>query len=130
MANSTDHYVPGVCNIGRAEVRMRKAVGWIGLAAAVGLWGMFIYMKASPLARLWVAGPALASAIGFLQAARGFCVNFGLAGAFNFGPKLGATDTVEQAEFRRQDRRTAIVIIAQAVVIAVLAGVAAYLAPL
>lgn len=129
MANTTDHYVPGVCNIGRAEVRMRKAVGWIGLVAAAALWGFFVYLKAPPLTRLWVAGPALASTIGFLQAAHGFCVKFGLGGAFNFGPNVGATDTVEQAEFRRQDRRTAIRIIVQAVVVAALVGLAAYEIP-
>ena len=129
MATSTDGYIPGVCNIGRSEVRLRKALGWTGLACALVLWGGFAYMKAAPLTRLWVAGPALMSAIGFLQAARGFCVKYGLGGVFNVGPEVGRTDAVEQAEARSQDRRASLMIIAQAFGIAALAGLAAYAIP-
>lgn len=130
MATSTDGYVPGVCNIGRSEVRLRKAVGWIGLACALILWGGFAYMRVSPLTRLWIAGPALMSAIGFLQAARGFCVKYGLGGVFNVGPEVGRTESVEQAEARSRDRRASLVIIAQALLIAALVGLAAYLIPI
>jgi hypothetical protein len=126
---TTDGYIPGVCNIGRAEVRWRTAMGWLGLVCTVGLWGFFIYAKASPSARLWVFGPALMAAIGFLQARRGFCVKYGLGGVFNVGPEAGRTDAVEQAESRRQDRRTSIQIIALSFLAAALVALAAYAIP-
>jgi hypothetical protein len=126
MANSNNGYIPGVCNIGRDEVRWRKVLGWLGLVCTVGLWAFFVYAKASPLARLWVFGPALMSAIGFIQAARGFCVKYGLGGAFNFSRNVGATNAVEQAEFRRQDRRTSIQIITLSLLAAALVALAAY----
>jgi len=129
MTASTDGYVPGVCNIGRAEVRWRKLMAWIGFACALGLWGFFAYMKTPPQTRLWVAGPALLGAIGFLQAARGFCVKYGLGGVFNVGPEVGRTEAVVQAEARARDRRASLVIIAQAILIAGLAGLAAYAVP-
>jgi Na+/melibiose symporter-like transporter len=52
--------------------------------------------------------PAAIGATGFLQAALHFCAGFGMQGVFNFGPQVGKTDTVEQAEFRLKDRRTAL----------------------
>jgi hypothetical protein len=36
-----------------------------------------------------------------------FCAGFGMRGVFNFGPTVGKTDTVSQAEFRAKDRRKA-----------------------
>jgi hypothetical protein len=129
MANSTDGYIPGACNIGREEVRWRRIMAWIGVVVALGLWGFFAYAEASPPTRLWVGGPALMAALGFLQARRGFCVKYGLGGAFNFGPEVGRTESVEQAEARRQDRRASIRLIAQAVLIAALVALAAYATP-
>jgi hypothetical protein len=52
--------------------------------------------------------PASLGAGGLLQALFQFCIKFGFQGVYNFGPQAGKTDTVEQAEFRRQDRNKAI----------------------
>ncbi len=100
-------YVPGVCNIGRVEIRRRRQIGWIGLAATVVLWAVFWVLRVPAPWRLFLFLPAMMSATGFLQAALHFCAGFGLRGVFNFGPEVGRTDTVEQSEFRRQDRRKA-----------------------
>jgi len=129
MANPTDDYIPGACNIGREEVRWRKAMAWIGVVGMLGLWGGLAYAKASPLARLWVGGPALMAALGFLQARRGFCVKYGLGGAFSFGPEVGRTEPVEQAEARRQDRDASIRLIGQSVLFAALVALAAFAIP-
>jgi cobalamin biosynthesis protein CobD/CbiB len=135
MAASTE-YIPGVCNIGRAEVRQRKVIGWIGLAATVVAWIACVVLKVSPLWRLALFIPASIAATGFLQAAWHFCATFGVLGVSNFGPKVGRTDTVrhedtaEQAEFRRQDRRTALKIIALSLVAGIAVAAAAYLLPL
>ncbi|AMV39171.1 hypothetical protein [Planctomyces sp. SH-PL62] len=126
---SHTEYTPGVCNIGGAEVRLRKLLGWAGLVGAVALWGCFLWAGVSPATRLWVGGPALMSALGFLQARRRFCVNYGFGGVSSFGPQAGATETVEDAESRAVDRRTSWRIVGTSVAIALIVAVAAYLTP-
>jgi hypothetical protein len=129
MAN--DHeYIPGVCNIGRAEIRQRKTIGWVALVITFGTWIAFGVFAVAPLWRLTLFIPASIAATGFLQAAWHFCATFGVLGVSNFGPKVGKTDTVEQAEFRHQDRRTAIKIIVFSALAGVIVAAAAYLMPL
>jgi hypothetical protein len=132
MANE---YVPGVCNIGPAEVRMRKLFGWIGLILTVVTWAAFILFYVSAVWRLTLFFPAMLAAVGYLQAAWHFCAKFGLGGVFNFGPHVGKTDTVEQApselaRSRRQDRKTALQIIGLSLLIATIVASAAYFIPL
>jgi hypothetical protein len=122
-------YIPGVCNIGRAEIRQRKLIGWIALAATVGLWIGFSVFEVSRVWRLSLVVPASIAATGFLQAAWHFCATFGVLGLSNFGPKVGTIDTVEQAEFRRQDRRTALKIIALSLLAGAIVAAAAYYLP-
>jgi hypothetical protein len=129
MAESA-HYIPGVCNIGRAEIRQRKRIGWVMLAATVGLWVAFAVLHVTPQRRLLLFFPASLAATGFLQAAWHFCATFGVLGVSNFGSHVGKTDTVEQAEFRRQDRRTAIKIIALSALAGAAVAAAAYCLPI
>jgi len=128
MSESTE-YVPGVCNIGRAEIRQRLAIGWVALVATGALWAALIVLKFAPPWRLVLFFPAALAAIGFLQAAWHFCAKFGLGGVFNFGPNVGQTDNVEQAEFRRQDRRTALAIIGLSTLVGIVVAAAAYFIP-
>jgi hypothetical protein len=67
------------------------------------------------------------AATGFLRASWHFCAKFGLRGVFNFGPNAGQTDTVELAEFRRQDRRTALKIISLSALVGAVVAAAAYI---
>lgn len=103
----TSGYIPGVCNIGPAEIRRRKQAGWLGLGATILLWAAFFAFRVGAPWRLLLFFPAAMGATGFLQAAMHFCAGFGLSGVFNFRQELGETDTVEQAEFRLKDRRKA-----------------------
>jgi hypothetical protein len=106
MASKAE-YVPGVCNIGPSEIRRRRQSGWIGLGMTILLWAVFLVFRAPSPWRLFLFLPAMIGATGFLQAALHFCAGFGIRGVFNFGSEVGKTDTVEQAEFRLQDRRKA-----------------------
>jgi hypothetical protein len=128
MASDTK-YVPGVCNIGRAEIRLRKVAGWIGAVSVVVLWGALIAAGADRVWRLAVFLPAFLGAIGFVQARMGFCAKYGFGGVFSIGPDVGKTDTVEQAEWRRQDRRKALTIVGLSFLIAVVLATAAYFVP-
>jgi hypothetical protein len=124
--SSKSEYIPGVCNIGPAEIRKRKQAGWIGLAATILLWGAFIVFRVPAPWRLLLFFPATMSAVGFLQAAMHFCAAFGILGVFNFGLMVGKTDTVEQAEFRRKDRQKALLIILYSILVGLAAAVAGY----
>ena len=96
-------YRPGVCNIGPAEIRRRRRVGHVGLAAALGLLAVLLVIDAPPLARLLIAIPAAVSASGYLQAALKFCAGFGQLGVFNFGEAGEQTAVVDEAA-RAADR--------------------------
>ena len=127
--NQTAAYQPGVCNIGPAEIRRRRASGWWGLAIAVVFLGIaFAFGWAAPW-RLLVALPVFLSAQGFLQAAFHFCVGFASRGLYNFGD-LGGEESVQDAEFRRKDQRKALLISLLAFAIAAVVGVVAYLIPI
>jgi hypothetical protein len=119
-------YIPGVCNIGPAEIRMRRTTGWLGLGATILIWSVFCLLRVPAAWRLTLFFPAVMSAVGFLQAAMHFCAAFGILGVFNFGPSVGKTDTIEQAEFRRADQRKAAQIILYSVLIGLAAALAGY----
>ena len=126
---SRAEYIPGVCNIGAAEIRRRIRGGWTGLAVTIVLWAVFFVFRVLGPWRLFLFFPAAIGAAGFLQAAFHFCANFGMRGVFNFGPEAGKTDTVEQAEFRRKDRRKAGLISLASALIGIVIAVAGFLVP-
>lgn len=119
-------YIPGVCNIGEAEIAQRKRVGWIGLIVTVVLWAILWYFNVAPLWRLVLIIPASMSATGFLQGFMHFCAGFGMRGAFNFGPGLYKTETVKDAEALEKDKRKAQRIFLYSVLIGVVVAAVAY----
>ena len=121
--------VPGVCNIGRSEIRRRKQTGWFRLIATVIIYIPLVYLAVPRLWRPVTFIPATVAAIGFLQARMHFCAYFGMCCVFNFGTEVGKTDTVEQAEFRAMDRKRAQQTIAYSVVIGAAVAIVAYYLP-
>lgn len=120
-------YIPGVCNIGPAEIKRRQQAGWAALIATVALWLLLIILDAPAPWRLLLFFPASFAALGFLQARLRFCAGFGMQGLRNFGPQAGKTDTVEQAEYRRKDRQKAIQIGLYAALMGLVVALAAFL---
>jgi hypothetical protein len=125
METIQNKYIPGVCNIGDEEIKMRKRSGWIGLIITVVLWAAFIWFDIPSIWRLTLFLPVMMSATGFLQAYMHFCAYFGFASLFNFG-NVGKTDSVQQAEFRTQDRRRAWQIVIYSILIGLVASLLAY----
>ncbi|MGL4257533.1 MAG: hypothetical protein ACRCSL_14465 [Microbacterium sp.] len=125
----TVEYQPGVCNIGPAEIRRRRASGWLGLAIAVGYLALALLLGWPAPWRLLVAVPVFVSAQGFLQAAFHFCVGFASRGLYNFGA-IGSEESVQDAEFRRKDLRKALLITVLAAAIAAVVAVVAFLIPI
>lgn len=122
-------YLPGVCNIGPAEISRRRRTGHVGLAVAGGLFAVLVVVHAPPLARSLVALPAALAASGYLQARLKFCAGFASRGVFNFG-EVGRTDQVDDADAHARDRARATRIGVAALTIGLAAGVAAVLLPL
>ena len=126
MSQQTLEYIPGVCNIGAEERKRRVRSGWTGLLATVVLEGLFLVFRVGAPWRLFLFLPATLGATGFLQAAFHFCAAFGYKGVFNFGPDVGKTDTVEQAEFSRKDRAKALQIVSYSSLIGIVVAVLGY----
>lgn len=120
-------YIPGVCNIGPAEIKRRKRIGWIGLLMTTLLLVMLLMLGVSPLWRLILFIPAAMGATGFIQAYSEFGVGFGMKGLFNFGEEIGIAETVEQQEFRKKDKRKAELILFYSIIIGVIITGLAYL---
>jgi hypothetical protein len=121
-------YVPGVCNIGPAEIARRRRAGHVGAVAAVGILVALVAIGAPPIARIVIALPAAVSASGYLQARLRFCAGFGSIGVYNFG-EAGTTNAVEDPEARRRDRSRARQISVASGLIGLAVGLAAVLLP-
>jgi hypothetical protein len=104
-----DQYVPGTCNIGPAEIALRRRVGHTGLIGTVVLAAVLLAVDAAPAWRLLLALPAALGAAGYLQAWLRFCANFGFRGVYNFDA-LGHEQRVAAEEARAQDRRRAVLV--------------------
>jgi hypothetical protein len=122
-------YEPGVCNIGPAEIRKRRAGGYFGLVLTVLTLVAFVIFQVPTPWRVLVAIPTGIAANGFLQAALRFCVGFGTRGLFNMETSLGHEETVENAEFRRTDQKKALQILGISALISVAVVVIAILLP-
>ena len=120
-------YVPGACNIGRAEIRRRRRGGVLLLAVTLAAWVWLVAADAAPGWFLALAVPASLSAVGFLQAAFRFCVHYGLLSLMGFGA-VGATVAVEDEEARRADRASSWRILAMSVLAGGLLALVAYTA--
>jgi hypothetical protein len=110
-------YIPGTCNLGKEEIRRRQIVALIGLVfSIISLVGL-ISTDAQPLARVSLFLPLMVFAIGYIQSRKKFCLAYGLMGTFNLG-KLGDMAKVQSPEDRKADRKTAVTIFGQAVLLA------------
>jgi len=119
-------YIPGTCNIGPEEIKLRMRAGWIFLLATIIFVAIFYFVPTSPWVRLVIFFPAAICALGFLQAAFKFCVAFGTKGLFNVSNKAGKTETVSQKEFRTKDQTKAALIIIYSLIIAVVVALLAF----
>ncbi|MEI6120467.1 MAG: hypothetical protein WCQ06_05090 [Actinomycetes bacterium] len=111
-----NNYIPGTCNIGPAEIRRRRIVMWLGCILSVVTIASFQQSHASRIDRISIALPAFVFAIGFVQSRKKFCLAFGFMGAFNFG-KVGAITKVLTPEQRSADRKTALSLLGQALLL-------------
>jgi hypothetical protein len=101
-----DKYIPGVCNIGKDEIKRRRTGMFLGLGLLIVVFILLEVFKVDKLWRLIIFLPAVSFAINFQQWYLKFCVRFGLKGVYNF-KDVGNALTIEQKEYLRKDRMKA-----------------------
>ena len=125
----TQEYVAGACNIGPAEIALRRRSGHVGLATTAVLAVALIRSDLPRPWRLTLAIPATLAAAGYLQARSRFCADYGFRGVYNFDrPARRPQAQVPTEQARQQDRRRALQIGATSAAIGVGAAVAAWFA--
>lgn len=113
----TFSYIPGTCNLGKAEIRRRQIVAVIGLVLTLASFLGLVAADTANSARWSLFAPLMVFSIGFIQSRKKFCLAYGLMGTFNLG-KLGDISRVQSPEDRRADRKTATIILLQGVLLA------------
>ena len=113
----TYSYVPGTCNLGKAEVRRRQFVALIGALLTLFSFAGLIAADLPNSARWSLFAPLMIFSVGFIQSRKKFCLAYGLMGTFNLG-KLGDMTRVQSEEDRKADRKTAISIFLQSALLA------------
>lgn len=113
----TYSYIPGTCNLGRAEVRRRQIVALIGLVLTISSFVGLQAADTSNSARWSLFAPLMIFSVGFIQSRKKFCLAYGLMGTFNLG-KLGDISRVQSPEDRKADRKTATIILLQSALLA------------
>lgn len=113
----TYSYVPGTCNLGKAEIRRRQFVALLGLFLSTSSFIGLVAADAARTARFSLFIPLMVFSVGFVQSRKRFCLAYGLMGTFNLG-KLGDITRVQSAEDRKADRKTALVMLIQSAALA------------
>ena len=125
----SQEYVAGSCNIGNGEVRRRQVVALAGaVISATSLVGL-LNTDASRSARISLFFPLMVFAIGFVQSRKKFCLAYGFMGTFNFG-KLGQISRVSDPVAKKADRKTALTVLAQSILLALGLTLATFALPL
>lgn len=114
----TDQYVPGSCNIGPAEIALRRRAGHTGLVVTAAVGAALLRSDLPRAWRLTLAVPAAGAASGYLQARERFCADFGWRGVYNFD-RRGQEQPVAGDDALAQDRRKAMRIAAASAAIGV-----------
>ena len=124
----TTEYIPGTCNIGAGEIRQRQFVAAICIVLFMAASIFLFVVDASRSARLALFFPLVVASIGWVQSRKKFCLAYGFMGTFNFG-KVGKLSKVSDKGALRADRITALKILAQSLLYAVLITAVVYLIP-
>ena len=123
-----NQYVPGVCNIGKDEIKRQKVGVLLSFAVTIIVIMVLLLLPANRYWRLILLFPVTSFTVSLQQWYFHFCVAFGLKGVFNFGD-FGKTDSVEQANFRKKDCAKAYRMISVGIVVGIIADILFYYSP-
>ena len=126
-------YVPGKCNIGTRGRAMRLATGLVVVGLTLGFGFTVLPSGFRPL-RLVLAIPVYVGLLSILEGGMSFCVFQASRGTYDFHEKFGPMGksetrmTVEKEEWKRKDRRKALLMHSEAVIGAVILAVLLFIA--
>jgi hypothetical protein len=103
--NESQSYIPGMCNINKAEVAYRKKAMWAGIAISVVLLIALIALSAPVLTRLLLFVPVYIAVIGYLQVKNKFCVAYGSSGKQNASDGSDIASKVEDDAALAADKK-------------------------
>ena len=126
---NSDTYIPGACNIGKGEIRRRQTVALIGAVLTLTSVIGFLSTHETATTRVSIFIPLAITSIGWVQSRKKFCLAYGFMGTFNFG-KLGSISKVADPISKAADRKTALLILGQALLYAALGTALAVALPL
>ena len=127
--SGNEEYIPGVCNIGKEEVKRRKNATIFSAVLCIAVIMLLKWLQAAPEWKLGLFVPAVFLGITFQQWYFKFCVAYGIKGMFNF-QNIGEHFNIVDKESLRQDRIKAWTMVGYGVAFAAFAALAYYFLPL
>lgn len=112
-------YIPGVCNIGIEERKIRRNIGVFGAVLTLIFLFFSLVLDLRSIYRIIIFLPAFMSALGFLQYKMHFCAEFGILGVYNFDKAFRKKISIMESEFLKQDRIKALKIIVYSLLVAI-----------
>lgn len=104
--NNTAKYIPGKCNLGKAEVNRRYRIGFIGLIASIAFIVLFEIINPNPAWKLLLFIPVFYALSGFIQAKKKFCYFYGIKHVYST-EGIKTFTPVNNDPYREKDTRTA-----------------------
>ena len=105
-----EQYIPGRCNLGKAEIRRRYRIGFIGLTMAILIAIILYYTDAARIWRLFLFIPVFYGVSGFIQATKKFCYIYGFREVFSL-EGVRSFRKIKDQDFVKADQRTAMKIV-------------------
>lgn len=127
--NTSNTYIPGVCNINTAEIARRRKAGYLGSAIFIVVLVLLLISPFSRWFRLILILPGILAAIGFLQARNKFCVGFAAAGLQRADEDADDPVAIALQEAVAKDKRRARQLNQQAIGFGIVAGLLTLLIP-
>jgi hypothetical protein len=103
--NESQSYIPGMCNINKAEVAYRKKAMWLGIGVSAVLLIVLVALSAPVLTRLILFVPTYVATIGYLQVKNKFCVAYGSSGKQNASEGSDSASTIEDEAALAADKK-------------------------
>lgn len=115
-----NQYIPGVCNIGTAEKKVRLKAAYVGTFLTFIIVAAAFIFSTEKTYRIFSTPFFFFAILNYLQSRHSFCVKFGVFKEYNFGPKIGVTAAIVDKESIKKDKQKSIKIIIQSIILTVL----------
>lgn len=112
-----NQYIPGNCNIGETEIRVRQKFLLLALLLAV-VFTIITHLTHSLIALIFLFAFTYFTIVLFIEVTTRFCVLFGFFSLHNF-KGLGNLDNVDSCHCKNKDRKRAILILAGAFLLSI-----------